>query len=40
MHADIWNPSRAQEVDCDFASLEEDLKDLREMWSRYITKYR
>jgi hypothetical protein len=40
MHADIWNPSRAQDVDRDFASLEEDLKDLREMWSRYITRYR
>jgi hypothetical protein len=39
-HADIWNPSRAQDVDRDFASLEEDLKALREMWSRYITKYR
>lgn len=40
MHADIWNPSRAQDVDRDFASLEEDLKGLKEMWSRYITKYR
>jgi hypothetical protein len=40
MRADIWNPSRAQDVDRDFASLEEDLKGLREMWSRYITKYR
>ena len=40
MHADIWNPSRAQDVDRDFASLEEGLEGLKEMWSRYITKYR
>ncbi len=40
MHADIWNPSRAQDVDRDFASLEEDLKGLIEIWLRYITKYR
>jgi hypothetical protein len=38
--ADIWNPSGAEDVDRDFASLEEDLTALREMWSRYITKYR
>ncbi|MEY2608122.1 MAG: hypothetical protein QOH31_5976 [Verrucomicrobiota bacterium] len=40
MRADIWNPSRVQDVDRDFASLEESLQGLREMWSRYITKYR